>query len=80
MRVEDVYVNIKNFDFLVARARPQIAAVKRLKRDGLLDEREAGLLVQRIGAYISNHIEIELEVPPTKTPIPTVFEDAFKEQ
>lgn len=80
MRAEDIYINIKNFDLLVARARRQIAAVERLKRDGLLDKREAGLLVQRIGGYISSHIEIEIEEQPAATLVPAVFENAFKEQ
>lgn len=80
MEAANIYINIKNFDFLVARARLQIAAVEQLKRDGLLDEREAYLLVRRIGEYISSHIEVEIKKQSAATPIPTVFEDAFKEQ
>ena len=79
MRAGDIYINIKNLDLLVARARLQIAAVERLIKDGLLDERETGLLVRRIGEYISSHIEVGIKEQPTATPIPTVFEDAFKE-
>jgi len=80
VRAGKVYINILNFDFLTARARLQAAAVEQLLRDGLLDEREAGLLARRMGEYIVSHIEIGLEVPPIETPIPAAFENAFKER
>ncbi|MBA7589249.1 hypothetical protein ES708_31330 [subsurface metagenome] len=80
VRAENVYINIKNFDILMARARPQIAAVEQLKRDGLIDEREAGLLAQRIGESISSHIEIEKKKRPAAAPVPAAFENAFKKE
>lgn len=80
VKAENVYINILNFDILMERARLQAAAVEQLLRDGLLDEREASLLVQRIGEYISSHIEMEIKEQSTATPIPAVFEDAFNKE
>ena len=73
MNIADIY--IKNGESLMAKVRPQIAAIEQLIKGGYLDEVEVCVLIGRIGEYISSHIELEYR--PKITPIPKVFEDAF---